>query len=359
MKKIFKYTATMFAGLLICTGCRKDFEKINTNPATYNQSTFDPNFVLTSAQLGYAGSTDFSYDTWRANLIYCSTMMQGFSTVISYWAGDKYILNPGYTAAYWGFSGGTPTGGDGAYPEQVRPIVDVVQSTADKPQYKNLHQIARIMKALIFARITDLYGDVPYFQAGLGYYDKNYFPAYDKQQDIYTDLLKEVSDATTQLDPAADKPAGDMFYKGDITKWKKFGNTLLLRIAMRLSKVDPTTAQSYVTKVIGNTMASNADNAFILGDAAGGRTTINRNSQILLGDGGQENYYTRWSQTFINQLKSTNDPRLGVVAVTNLYVTDGTKDQNPAANASPAVQKGMPNGKDLPVLLPIHRRRRH
>lgn len=338
----------MLAGILICnTGCRKSFETINTNPSTYNQSTFDPNYLLTSAQLGYSGSTDFSYDTWRANLIYCSTMMQGFSSVISYWAGDKYILNSGYTAAYWGFSASTPTGGDGAYPEQVRPIVDVVQSTAGKPQYANLYQIARIMKALIFERITDLYGDVPYFQAGLGYYDKNYFPAYDKQQDIYTDLLKEVSDATSKLNPSGDTPTGDMYYKGDITKWKKFGNTLLLRIAMRLSKVDPATAQTYVTKVVGNTMASNADNAFLLGDAAGGRTTINRNSQILLGDGGQENFYTRWSKTFIDLLKSTNDPRLSAVAVTNLYVNDGTKAQNPGANSNASAQKGMPNGKDL------------
>jgi len=348
MKKIFKYTAVVFAGLLICTtGCRKDFETINTNPATYSQATFNPNFVLTSAQLGYSGSEDFSYDTWRANLIYCSTMMQGFSTVIGYWAGDKYMLNAGYTAAYWGFSATTTTAGDGAYPEQVRPIVDVVQSTAGKPEYNNLHQIARIMKALIFERITDLYGDVPYFQAGLGYYDKDYFPVYDKQQDIYNDLLKEVSDAVAQLNPAGDIATGDMYYKGDVTKWKKFGNTLMLRIAMRLVKVDPATAQNYAQKAVGNTMTSNADNAFLLGDANGGRTTINRNSQILLGDGGQENFYTRWSQTFINQLKSTNDPRLSAVAVTNLYVNDQTKTQNPAANSSAAAQKGMPNGKDL------------
>ncbi|WP_428330269.1 SusD/RagB family nutrient-binding outer membrane lipoprotein [Mucilaginibacter sp.] len=347
MKKIFIYVTILSVGLIVASGCRKDFEKINTNPATYNQSNFDPNYVLTSAQLGYSGSSDFSYDTWRANLIYCSTMMQGFSSVIGYWAGDKYLLNSGYTAAYWGFSGGTATGGDGAYPEQVRPIVDVVQSTAGKPQYKNLHQIARIMKALIFERITDLYGDVPYFQAGLGYYDKTYFPAYDKQQAIYADLLKEVSDATSQLDPNGDKPAGDSYYKGDIGKWKRFGNTLLLRIAMRLSKVDPATAKTYVAKVVGNTMADNSDDAYLLGDASGGRTTINRNSQILLGDGGQENYYTRWSKTFIDLLKSTNDPRLGVVAVTQLYLTDGTKTQNPAANANPSVQKGMPNGKDL------------
>ncbi|TSJ43749.1 SusD/RagB family nutrient-binding outer membrane lipoprotein [Mucilaginibacter corticis] len=347
MKKILKYTSLALAGVLFTTGCRKDFQKINTNPSTYNQSTFDPNYLLTAAQLGYSGSADFSYDTWRANLIYCSTMMQGFSTVISYWAGDKYILNAGYTAAYWGFAGGPPTGGDGAYAEQVKPIVDVVQSTDGKAQYKNLHQIARIMKALIFERITDLYGDVPYSQAGLGYYDKTYFPVYDKQQAIYTDLLKEVSDATTQLDPAADKPTGDKYYKGDIPSWKKFGNTLLLRIAMRLSKVDPATAKTYVQKAIGNTMASNADDAAFFGDAGGGRTTVNRNSQILLGDGGQENYYTRWSKTFIDFLKNNNDPRLSKIAVTNLYVDDATKTQNTAANSSAAAQKGMPNGKDL------------
>lgn len=337
----------MLTCMLLLAGCTKNFNTINTDPATYNQATFDPNFELTSAQLGYAGSTDFSYDTWRANLIYCSTMMQGLSSVISYWAGDKYLLNAGYTAAYWGFSGGTPTGGDGAYPEQVRPIVDVVQNTAGKSRYKNLHQIARIMKAMIFERITDLYGDVPYFQAGLGYYTKVYFPKYDKQQLIYTDLLKEVSEATALLDPAADVPAGDAYYHGNIAQWKKFGNTLLLRIALRLSKVDPATAKTYAQQAIGNTMASNADDAFLAGDATGGRTTNNRNSQILLGQGGQENYYTRWSRTFITFLQQNNDPRLSKIAATQLYLTDITKDQNPLADTAAADQKGMPNGKDL------------
>ena len=335
-----------FAGLLslvglLSTGCTKNYTKINTNPASYNQSNFDPNFMLTSAELGYTGSTDFAYDTWRANLIYCSTMMQGLSTVISYWAGDKYLLNSNYTAAYWGFSA------DAAYPEQIKPIVDIVQSTVNKPQYKNLHQVARILRAMMLERISDLYGDVPYFNAGMGYYNGNFFPKYDSQDSIYTDLLKEVSDATGQLDPAADKPTGDVIYKGNIANWQKFGNTLLLRIAMRLVKVDPTTAKTWVQKVVGKTMTSNADNAYILGDATGGRATQNRNSQILLGDGGQENFYTRWSKTFIDMLKSNNDPRLGKVAVTNLYVTDATKAQNPAANASPSAQKGMPNGHDL------------
>jgi hypothetical protein len=340
MKNIFqKYTALFVTGGLLLTGCTKKFEEINTNPVSYSQANFDPNYLLTSTQLAYTGSSDFSFETWRTNLIYCSTMMQGFSTVISYWAGDKYLLNPDYAASYWGFSS------VGAYPEQVKPIVDVIKFTEGKANYKNLHEVARIMRAMIMQRITDLYGDVPYSDAGNGYYSKIFFPKYDKQQDIYTDLLKEVEDATNKLDPAADKPAGDVFYNGNIDKWKRFGNTLLLRLAMRLSKVDAATAQSYVTKVVGKTMTGNADNAFVLADATGGRTTINRNSQVLLGDGGQENIYVKWSKTFIDMLKSKNDPRLGKVAITN-PTWDPAKNPT-GGNADPAVQKGMPNGRDL------------
>lgn len=336
MKKTFqKYTAFFVASGMLLTGCTKNFDTINTDPSSYSQSNFDPNYLLTTSQLAYTGSFDFSYDTWRANLIYCSTMMQGFSTVISYWAGDKYLLNADYTAAYWGFGAAQPQGiaGDGAYPEQVRPIVDMIQITKDKPQYKNTYQIARIVKAMIMERISDLYGDVPYFDAGLGYYSKNFFPKYDKQQDIYNDILKELDDATSKLDDAAEMPGGDAFpYKGNIAQWRKFGYSLMLRVAMRLSKVDDATAKTYVQKAVGKTFTGNADNAYVAHDVRGGRPTVNRNSQVLTGD--PEKTYVKWSQTMINTLKSTNDPRLNVIGI----ATGSTA----AAN-----QKGMPNGKDL------------
>lgn len=340
-RSFIKYAGLFSLIVIMGAGCTKKFDSINTNPASYNQGNFDPNFMLTSAELGYTGSADFAYDTWRANLIYCSTMIQGLSSVMGYWDGDKYLLNTDYTAAYWGFSA------DGAYPEQVKPIVDIVESTAGKTQYKNLHQIARIFRAMVMERITDLYGDIPYFNAGMGYYNGDFFPKYDSQDSIYTDLLSEVSDAVAQLDSTADQPSGDVIYQGNTAKWQRFGNTLLLRIAMRLVKIDPATAQTWVQKLVGKTMTGNADNAFVLGDATGGRATQNRNSQILLGDGGQENFYVRWSQTFINMLKTNNDPRLPAVAVTDLYVNDQTKTQNPGADYYPADQKGMPNGKDL------------
>ncbi|MGI4833749.1 MAG: SusD/RagB family nutrient-binding outer membrane lipoprotein [Janthinobacterium lividum] len=338
MKSLFaKPAALATAALLLASSCTDRFTEINTNPTTYSQTNFDGNYLLTQEQLTYTGSTDFAYETWRGNLIYCSTFMQGLATVISYWGGDKYLLNESYTGAYW----------ERAYSEQMKPATDLVALTDGKAQYKNLHQIARIMRALIMERITDLYGDAPYSQAGQGYYTGVITPAYDKQQDIYNDLIKEVTEATAALDPAADIPSGDVYYKGNTAQWQRFGNTLLLRLGMRLSKVDPAKAQAIATQVQGKTMTGDADNAYVLFDVAGGRATQNRNSQILLGDGGQEHYYVKWSKTFIDYLQTNNDPRLSKVAATQLYLSNASKAQNASFVTTAAAQKGLPNGRDL------------
>ena len=335
MKKKLIYSSLLTIGLFVASGCTKNFETLNTDPTAFSTTNFDPNYLLTTAQLNYTGSQDFSFDTWRADLIYCSTMVQGFATSIGYWAGDKYLSNPGYLAAYWQ----SDNGADGAYAEQVKPIVDMVTTTTGVAKYNNLNQIGRIMKALIFERITDLYGDVPSSQAGVGYYSKVLFPVYDSQQSIYTNLIAELQDATSKLNPAGDIPTGDAFYHGNISQWQKFGNTLLLRVAMRLSKVDPATAKTVVQSVIGKTFQSNSDDAFLVHDAKGGRPTVNRVSQVL--QGGPENTYVKWSQTFINLLKNTNDPRLAVISVAN-----GTIGV-PGGDSNPAHQKGQPNGYDL------------
>lgn len=331
--KLFKYIICLVASGFIWAGCTKKFDELNTDPTAYSQANFNPNYLLTSAQLAYTGSFDFSYETWRANLIYASTMMQQLSTVIGYWAGDKYLLNEAYTSAYWTV----------AYPEQVKPVVDLVKFTEGKPEYKNLHEIGRLMKAMIFERLTDLYGDIPYFDAGLGYYNKVYFPKYDKQDLIYADLLKEIEEATLALDPNADKPSGDAIFDGNISKWQRFGYSLLLRAGMRLTKVDPAKAQAIVLKVIGKTMINNGDNAFIKHDAAGGRPTVNRNSQVLLGQ--PEKDYVKWSKKMIDVMKATNDPRLPAIAMTNaVYNAQG---EFVSSTTNPASAKGMPNGYDL------------
>ena len=68
-------------------------------------------------------------------------------------------------------------------------------------------------------------------------------PRYDKQEDIYMDFLSELRAASAQLDASAMAPQNDLYFNGDIEKWRRFANSLWLRISMRLLKVNPTLAQ--------------------------------------------------------------------------------------------------------------------
>jgi hypothetical protein len=316
-------------------GCTKNFEDLNTDPTKAGPEAFNPNFLLTTTQIRYTGSADFSYETWRAQLIYFSTMMQHFSHLAGYWAGDKYLMNADYNAAYF----------QRAYDEQVKHVVDLVELTRDKAEFSNLHQIGRIMRALIFHRITDIYGDVPYSEAGMGYYKRIFKPKYDLQQDIYADMLKELEAAAAALDPAKDKPTGDLFYSGDIAKWKKFAYSLMMRLGMRLTKVDANTAKTWVEKAAtGGPLASNLDNAMVKHDASGGRPTVNRISQVL--NLSYEIPVIRWSRTFIDFLKNNNDPRLGVLAEIPPPAPNQDALKFPG-DQTPANQLGMPNGYDL------------
>jgi hypothetical protein len=198
---------------------------------------------------------------------------------------------------------------------------------------------------LIFHRITDIYGDVPYSEAGMGYYKRIFKPKYDLQKDIYADMLKELDEAVTKLDASKDVSTGDLFFNGDIGKWKRFAYSLMMRLGMRLTKVDVNTAKAWVEKAAaGGPMTSNTDNAFVKHDASGGRPTVNRIAQVL--NLPYEIPYVRWSKTFIDFLKTNNDPRLGVLAeipppAPNSDVLGFAGDQTPAN------QLGMPNGYDL------------
>lgn len=326
MKKHHILICTLISFIILPFGsCKKDFTEINTDPTSSSSQNLDPNYLLTTVQLKYTGSSDGSYETNRVMLNGIAAFIQHLASVGGTYYGDKYQPSPSSTGAYF----------ERAYEEQVKVVVDLYQLTKDKPQYKNLHQIARLMKAMVFERITDLYGDVPYSEAGLGYYNQIYYPKYDKQQDIYADLLKEIEEATAALDNSADKPSGDMYYsKSDqqIDKWKRFGNTLLLRVAMRLTKADPNKAKTYVQKVQGKTFTGNDDNAIVYHDVSGDKLTKNRVSMVFELE--NEKTYTKLSKRYIDFFKATQDPRLNMVA----ELENGDRD--------PAHQVGLPNGKD-------------
>jgi hypothetical protein len=311
--------------ILAAASCKKDLTNANTNPNQITAGKYDPNLLLTTVQLAYSGPTYFGGSAWATKWGAVACFIQHTaSTNPGFYYGDKYLNNIGAMGEMF----------QDSYTSDVQPAIELYLLSANKPQYRNLHQMARIMKAMVFEQITDLYGDIPYKQAGLGYYNRIYTPVYDKQQDIYTDLLKEVSQATDSLTENGDKPTGDILYStaGDqIAEWKKFGNSLLLRMAMRLTKVDPATAKTYVTKIIAgnNTMASNDDNA-IVQHQAGLDITANRDATEIFGNDSTD---LRLSNTFISFMQQTADPRLPVVSW--IFATQ----DDTAAN-----QRGMPNG---------------
>ncbi len=123
----------------------------------------------------------------------------------------------------------------------------------------NQIQIARILKAYFYNIVTDKYGDVPYSAALKGALQV----PYDKQQAIYTALFSELKSAVASFQSTGNPITGDIIYSGDISKWKKFANSLRLSMALRLSKVDPATGKTEFAAALadaGGVISTNADN---------------------------------------------------------------------------------------------------
>lgn len=225
------------------------------------------------------------------------------------------------------------------YRSVIRNTYDVIATTKD-PSRTNLVNMAKILQSYAFLVLTDTYGDIPYTEAGKGYTDQMVYPKYDKQQAVYAGIIKDVSDAVAALDAAKTRETADVLFGGDVAKWKKFGNSLLLRVGMRLSKVDATQAQSLVAKAVaGGVITSNSDNVIIRHDA----NYLNSIGQLLNATEAN-NFYL--AAPFVDYLKKTNDPRLKSIAVRYVGATSGTQQTAAKAVIDPAVQIGMPFGYD-------------
>ncbi len=331
MKKTFLYIA--LASVLMAPACSEDhLDEVNTNPNAANASQFNPNFLLTDAQLIFS-------NTGYAQLLYQATGIQALASTYNYYGnGDKYV-NAGNFTDYQGriFN-------DGYTALSRLQQAELIANTQNPERFKNVIAISNIMRVLIFQRITDTYGDIPYTEA-LKAAEGVTAPKYDKQQDIYNDLLPKLEAAINSLDEAAPKPTGDLFYAGDIAKWKKFGYSLMVRVAMRLTKIDPAKAQTWTEKAAAaGTLTSYTDNARVITDVANGDTQNSTTNALLTPDDFRE---VRWSKTLIDYLRAQKDPRLGVIGEIPQPGAVNNANQSLTGNTNPAVQVGLPNGYDL------------
>ncbi|MBP1593348.1 MAG: hypothetical protein H6Q12_366 [Bacteroidetes bacterium] len=330
MKKYIKNACAALFCLTAVTSCG-DFGDTNIDPEHLNEGNVPYTMVFTNAQHQALGS---DWDIWRTGMIYLSQWNQHIAAGGWWWSYGINSFSDGYASSYWGsvLSGGSR----GA----IRDIQTVITKWKDDPAMQQNYQIARIVRAYIFQKVTDLHGDIPYSQAGQpGEFP---YPKYDKQQDVYTDLLKELDEAQANLGSGtASMGSQDLYYNGDVSKWKKFANSLMLRVAMRLSKVSPDKAKEYAAKAYSNgVITQTADNCRL--DHSGGVTTNDSSepyAKVIIHEDPGVAYINK---TFFDILKNANDPRIPLIMAVYPTAYD-TKDVDPAIaeNSAPEKQKGL------------------
>ncbi|RYZ47792.1 MAG: SusD/RagB family nutrient-binding outer membrane lipoprotein [Sphingobacteriales bacterium] len=332
MKKYLIYAGV--SALLLATSCTKNFEKINTDPLQYSPANFDANFFLSSSQRTYADAIS----GYSGPILFQSGWAQIFAMATTtgdyYTNADKYVESSNtnsYIQSSW----------NNGYRAAALANEIVVNRSAD-PNAANLVSIATIMKVLSIQYVTDVYGDVPYSEA-LKAKENNTLPVYDAQQAVYTAALTDLENAVKALDPAKPKPTADITsLAGDVAKWKRFGYSLMLRMAMRLVKKDAAAAKTWAEKAYaGGTLAAGED-VYIRPDNANGFANANVNAWLVATDF----YQVRWSKTLIDYLKGATDPRLTVIAEVPEPGLTANNNQMLAGDKSFAAQIGQPNGYD-------------
>ena len=226
------------------------------------------------------------------------------------------------------------------YRSVIRNTYDVINTTKALPARANLYNMARILQSYAFLILTDTYGDIPYSEAGKGYTEQISLPKYESQQIVYAGIIKELNEATAALDASKTIETADVLYGGNVNLWKKFGNSVLLRVGMRLTKIDVTQAQQLVQKAFqAGVIELNAENALIKHD-----TNYLNAIGRLLNSTESSNIYL--AAPFVNYLQQTNDPRLRSIALRYVGAKSGVEQTSSRSTSEPNLQIGMPFGFD-------------
>ena len=290
---------------LITVSCSDNYmNDMNTDPS--KAATIDPNAQLTTAELQTYG--DLSMVEIYRNYFYAfSQQLMGCWNTTNY--GGRHTVDNQEMSRMW----------TTLYPNAIKNLTDGEIRTNGNNAKSNVNAAMRVYRVYLMSIITDTYGNVPYSEAGLGFYGGITNPKYDLQKDIYADFFQQLDTATTMLNAAGDKISGDVIYKGDVVKWKKLANSLRLRFAMRISDVEPDKAKTEFVKALnadGGIIENSADDALInymsiafsFGQESYSDFRGNALSKLLFGNDPTNNPSYICS-TLFNQLNDNNDPR--------------------------------------------------
>ena len=254
MKHIFLKTKwyLCLGSLISCIflySCTKDFNKVNTDPNTFPGDVVDPSFLLPGV---------FKSSTLDPGMHERMTQLTN-DIFAQYYGNEGFSTQNGKTNDEWVSSYYRDY-----HSRFVASLNLAIRLGKEKPYATNDLQIARIWRCWVYARATDIWGDIPYFKAANGTGEN---APYDKQELIYKDMLKELKEAAAELSTAnpKQKPGQDYVYNDDVAKWKKYANSLRLRLAMRCSKADPGLSKQNAEEAIaGGVFTSEGDNCLMI-----------------------------------------------------------------------------------------------
>ncbi|RPE14245.1 SusD/RagB family nutrient-binding outer membrane lipoprotein [Chitinophaga lutea] len=286
MKKNMLYFLLVASLLSSCTG---KFDDMNKNPAKLSDAgARELPFMFTRAQSAATIHRPY-YQT--ISILMPDLYAQYFALTTTSFQTDRYAMNDG-----WLSRPGIIT-----YVLTLPQLQTIFDNT---DRHSGEYALTNIMLAYTFHRLTDYYGPVPYFQAG----QAKSSIAYDPQDKIYDDLFKRLDSAVTNLKSGGQSNvfgSYDIIYDGNVQQWIRFANTLRLRLALRISRVDPARAKTEAeAAVAGGVMTASSHSAYIKrsmkGDDANGLSTNAVNNEFSM------------SSTMASYLKGYNDPRLPV-----------------------------------------------
>ncbi|ACT96178.1 SusD/RagB family nutrient-binding outer membrane lipoprotein [Dyadobacter fermentans] len=282
---VLAFLSSIAVGTYSCTG---DFEEINTNKTKLTElDELGTENAFAAAQYR---SIQASWQTFQS--LFADLQSQYFANVAQNFSSDRNVMVGNWLNGAW----------SGFYGTAVPALIGVLENTGPGGKYANPGKfaIANIWKVYMYLPRTDYWGPIPYSQVGNGGPEV----PYDSQEAIYKDFLttlKTSADALQAFKGTKIFGTVDQIYAGDVDKWILFANTLRLRIAMRMSKVEPALAKTEAeSAVAAGVFTTNAHDAFL---------AVNANSFNPMNQATAWNEF-RMSAAMESVLKGYSDPRM-------------------------------------------------
>ncbi len=319
----------LLAGALLGASCsREEMAAINRNPSVVEKPELQ--YLFTDALIGLQrGSyTDWFYDNTKYIMPWCQVLVGSPLTPNSANFNQPGATDDRFSVLY------DQVGGPLA---RIRHLIDEEYNDYERPQYQYLRAMTYFVQIYYGIRVTDVMGSLPYKEAWQAFYTTPplFTPVYDTQSELFTEwdaqlknsievLSNPVMNGERQVDQILPDNHQDLIYGGDTERWIKLGNTLRLKLAVRLMDTDPGTALSIAEEVVsdGRLMSSIDDDFYWYG----GEQNYNFEDAVYYGSG---------SRGLIDFMRRNKDPRLRFTFVKN--------DFN-----SMVVQKFLNEGKSLP-----------